>query len=76
MFSLRIVRLWNDFLEFFDKIVKEEGMEKVFNYYAFHPQLFPRLFGGAFHPVIHLGYGIEFQIPIIVSEGKRQIVNT
>lgn len=61
--------MWSDYVDFFDKLVKEEGMEKAINEYAFHPLIFPRLFERAFHPVIHLGYGVEFQIPMIVSEG-------
>lgn len=44
-------------------------MEKVFNNFAFHPKMFPRLFSGAFHPLIHLGYGVEFQIPAVLAEG-------
>ena len=31
--------------------------------------LFARVIGGAFHPLIHIGYGLEFDIPGIVAEG-------
>jgi len=31
-----------------------------------------RFVSGAFHPIIHFGYGIEFQLPIIVAEGLAE----
>jgi len=65
--------MWTDYLTFFDKIVALEGISKAIETYALHPSMFPRLFAGAFHPLIHLGYGVEFQIPIIVSEGLAQM---
>lgn len=62
--------MWTDYLTFFDNVIKEDGMQKVFETYTFHPEMFPRLFGGAFHPLIHVGYGVEFQLPIILAEGN------
>lgn len=34
--------------------------------------MFVRLYAGFLHPIIHLGYGIEFQQPAIVAEGLAQ----
>lgn len=64
-----MVSLWADYLDFFEKVIKEEGMQKSFEKYVFHPMMFTRLFAGAFHPIIHLGYALEFQIPLILAEG-------
>ena len=65
-----ISRLWTDYMNFFEDIVKKDGISKTFETYALHPKMFPRLFGGTFHPIIHVGYGIEFQIPMILAEGN------
>lgn len=70
MLTQYFISLWTDYLKFFDQVIKEDGMEKVFNTFAFHPRMFPKLFTGAFHPLIHLGYGVEFQIPAVLAEGR------
>jgi len=35
--------------------------------------MYLKLVGGAFHPVIHLGYGLEFGIPFVVAEALASI---
>jgi len=47
-------------------------MMKAIDTYVFHPLMISRLAAGEFHPFIHLGYGIEFQLPMIVSEALAQ----
>ena len=54
-------------------MIKEDGMGKVFNTFTFHPAMFPKLFTGAFHPLIHLEYGVEFQIPAVLAEGRSKV---
>jgi len=61
--------MWTDYFNFFEGIVKEQGITKAFETYAFHPEMISRVFGGVFHPIIHIGYGFEFHIPLIVAEG-------
>jgi hypothetical protein len=61
--------LWTDYLTFFDKMVKEKGIRTVINEYTLKKQMLPRLVSGAFHPLIQLGFGIEFDDPMIVAEG-------
>jgi hypothetical protein len=61
--------LYTDYLNFFDKIIKEDGLAATFEKYAFDPHMLPRLVSGALHPIIHVGYGIEFNEPIILAEG-------
>lgn len=39
---------------------------------AKHPQMLNRLFAGLVHPLIHIGYGIEFGILGQVAEGMYQ----
>jgi len=61
--------LFTDYLEFFEEEIHDKGMEKTFEEYALHKDMFLRLFSGVFHPIIHVGYGIEFQISLILAEG-------
>ena len=56
-------------MTFFEGVVKEKGIAETFRAYAFHPDLFHRLFSGELHPIIHIGYGFEFQISLILAEG-------
>jgi len=51
-------------------MINTNSMQQCFDIYAMHPQIFRRLFSGAFHPLIHAGYGVEFNIPLILSEGS------
>jgi hypothetical protein len=46
--------------------------------YVFSPKanegeaaMFPRLFSGLLHPLIHLGHGPEFGLPGLAAEGKH-----
>jgi hypothetical protein len=46
--------------------------------YAFSPEansgeaaMFPRLFSGLLHPLIHFGHGPEFALPGLAAEGKH-----
>lgn len=55
------------YLSFFDQILKEHGVGYCINTYL--PDLIHGLTCEALHPLIHIGYGIEFDIPIIVTEG-------
>jgi hypothetical protein len=61
--------MWTSYLDFFDVIVKEKGIQAAVEEYGFNEKMIPRLAAGALHPLIHLGFGIEFEDPIIVAEG-------
>ncbi|KAL5048447.1 hypothetical protein BDW71DRAFT_177695 [Aspergillus fruticulosus] len=68
-----------DFLEFFQREIDKKGVEAVLSEYLFKQfidenaeSMMARLFGGLVHPVIHLGFGIEFNQPAIIAEALAQ----
>ncbi|CAO2647435.1 Nn.00g083570.m01.CDS01 [Neocucurbitaria sp. VM-36] len=68
---------YHDFLVFFQKEFEAKGWQNVVNEYLFAgderaDDMLVRLFGGFLHPIIHLGFGIEFQQPAILAEGLAQ----
>lgn len=68
---------YSDFLKFFTLEIKSKGYEKVVNEYVFADDerastMFNRLFAGFLHPVIHLGFGVEFEQPAIIAEALAQ----
>jgi hypothetical protein len=64
--------MWTDYLDFFDVEVKLKGIQGVLEDYAFHPAIIPRLVSGALHPIIHLGFGVEFEDNMIIAEGLAE----
>lgn len=68
---------YGNFLSFFEKEVESKGWKAVVSEYCFsHTPLadamLAQLFEGLYHPIIHLGFGIEFEQPSIVAEGLAQ----
>ncbi|KAL4894512.1 hypothetical protein BDV59DRAFT_200854 [Aspergillus ambiguus] len=66
-----------NFLAFFQRQIDKRGVEDVLNQYLFSgttiaEQMFIRLFEGLLHPLIHLGFGIEFNQPAIIAEALAQ----
>ncbi|KAF9905556.1 hypothetical protein EC991_001586 [Linnemannia zychae] len=57
------------YLEFFRHEVPKLGRVEAIVKYAFDADVIGRTFSGAFHPLIHLGYGVDFGIDAIVAEG-------
>ncbi|KAE8377941.1 hypothetical protein BDV26DRAFT_292672 [Aspergillus bertholletiae] len=69
---------YRDFLIFFQHQISIYGYGPVVNRYVFSrtdlaEQMFTRLWASFLHPLIHLGYGIEFDQPAIVAEALAQI---
>ncbi|KAL4980873.1 hypothetical protein BDW66DRAFT_123393, partial [Aspergillus desertorum] len=65
------------FLEFFQCEIDKKGVETALNEYLFKQDeiaesMIARLFGGLLHPIIHLGFGIEFNQPAIIAEALAQ----
>ncbi len=70
-------------MDFFKAKIAEEGVSQVLETYVFarsaniidgapqnkQPLMLARLFDGAAHPMIHVGYGLEFGLPGMVVEG-------
>ncbi|KAG0352126.1 hypothetical protein BG005_008391 [Podila minutissima] len=64
------------YLEFFRQEVPKLGRVEAIVKYAFDTDVIGRTFSGAFHPLIHLGYGIDFGIDAIVAEGLAMMAVT
>nr|POF02472.1 questin oxidase [Quercus suber] len=72
--KMRQLDQYGNFLIFFEREIEVKGWTAVVNEYCFdHGELsqamLAQLFEGAYHPIIHLGFGIEFDQPCIVAEG-------
>ncbi|KAF1928300.1 uncharacterized protein M421DRAFT_420851 [Didymella exigua CBS 183.55] len=68
---------YHDFLVFFQKEIEKKTWQKVLNEYLFArneraDDLLARLYAGFLHPIIHIGFGVEFQQPAIIAEGLAQ----
>ena len=71
------VTQYTNYLIFFERLIEERGWKDVVNEYCFsHSKvadaILIRMFEGAFHPIIHLGFGIEFELTSIIAEGLAQ----
>jgi hypothetical protein len=70
-------KYYHDFLVFFQKEINAKGWENVLNEYLFANDdrandMLSRLYAGFLHPIIHLGFGIEFEQPAIMAEALAQ----
>ncbi len=68
---------YTNYLKFFERLIEERGWKDVVNEYCFsHSRvadaMLIRIFDGAFHSIIHLGLGIEFEQASIIAEGLAQ----
>ena len=68
---------YTNYLIFFERLIQERGYEDVVNQYCFsHTKvadaILTRMFDGAFHSIIHLGLGIEFEQSPIIAEALAQ----
>ena len=70
-------KYYHDFLKYFEDEISKKGWETVVNDELFKgderaDDLLARLFAGFLHPIIHLGFGIEFRQPAIIAEALAQ----
>lgn len=70
-------RYYHDFLIFFQEEIGRTGWQDVLNKYLFAgderaDDLLTRMFAGFLHPIINLGFGIEFHQPAIIAEALAQ----
>ncbi|KAF1998184.1 hypothetical protein P154DRAFT_547018 [Amniculicola lignicola CBS 123094] len=70
-------KYYHDFLVFFQSEIAKNGWENVLNEYVFKgddraDDMLVRMFAGFLHPIIHLGFGVEFQQPAIIAEALAQ----
>ncbi|KAG9236545.1 hypothetical protein BJ875DRAFT_371942 [Amylocarpus encephaloides] len=65
------------YLRFFQQQMEEKGWEKVLQDYIFAgderaDDLLGRMYAGFLHPIIHLGFGIEFNQPAMIAESLAE----
>ncbi|RDL40920.1 uncharacterized protein BP5553_00899 [Venustampulla echinocandica] len=70
-------KYYHPFLLFFQREMEDKGWENVLNEYLFAgneraDNMLGRMFAGFLHPIIHLGFGIEFNQPAIIAEALAQ----
>lgn len=75
--TLGQITQYHTFLEFFKREIAAKGWKEVLQEYVFArtkiaDAMLARMYEGAYHPIIHLGLGIEFQQPAIVAEALAQ----
>jgi hypothetical protein len=68
---------YHNFLVFFKEEINQNGWQEVLNEYIFKgderaDDMLVRMFGGILHPIIHLGFGVEFEQPAIIAEALAQ----
>ena len=68
---------YHDFLVFFEREINKKGYEAVINEYCLKGDerandMLVRMFMGFLHPIIHLGFGVEFKQPAIIAEALAQ----
>ncbi|KAG8821993.1 hypothetical protein FRC17_009692 [Serendipita sp. 399] len=67
---------YSGYLEFFESQILQNSMAHCLQKYVFSPEanepkveMFARFFSGLVHPMIHFGYGAEFELPGLAAEG-------
>ncbi|KAJ8109458.1 hypothetical protein OPT61_g7448 [Boeremia exigua] len=68
---------YHDFLVFFQREIEAKTWQGVLDEYLFvrddrADDLLARMYAGFLHPIIHTGFGVEFQQPAIIAEGLAQ----
>ena len=66
-----------NFLRFFEQQIDKKGWQAVVQEYVFSrspaaEKILPLMYDGAYHSIIHLGLGVEFNQPSIIAEALAQ----
>ncbi|CAK5283035.1 unnamed protein product [Mycena citricolor] len=71
------------YLVFFKEKIAKYGVTKTLEDYLMSPDanfngasMFGRLFGGALHPIIHIGFGVELGLDSLVAQGLAMCAGT
>ncbi|KIW18045.1 hypothetical protein PV08_02332 [Exophiala spinifera] len=70
-------RYFHDYEVFFRNEIEQKGWETVLNEHVFartehSERMLVHMFAGLLHPLIHLGFGVEFKQPAIIVEALAQ----
>jgi hypothetical protein len=81
--KLFVFRYYSAYAQFFSERVRERGISAVLDEFIFsrkanigtgansrQPMMLSRFLSGVLHPLIHTGYGAEFDLPGMVIEGN------
>ncbi|KAI7892228.1 uncharacterized protein EV154DRAFT_441653 [Mucor mucedo] len=60
---------YTSFLHFFQSEIEKNGHIDTIRRWVWTGDMLARTVGGAYHPLIHIGYSLEFDIPGIAAEG-------
>ena len=75
--KMTLVDEYPNYLSFFEEQIEAKGWEATVSEFCFSrtpiaDSMLAQLYEGVFHPMIHLGFGVEFRLPSIVAEGLAQ----
>ncbi|KAK9438010.1 HypA [Metarhizium brunneum] len=70
---------YTNVLAFFEEQIDQSNWKEVLHRYCFSrtrlaDTILARMYEGAYHPIIHLGLGVEFEQPSIIAEALAQAV--
>lgn len=70
-------KYYHDFLVYFQQEIDKKGWQRTLHEHVFAEtehadDMLVRMYAGFLHPIIHLGFGIEFQQPAIIAEALAQ----
>ncbi|OCL15442.1 hypothetical protein AOQ84DRAFT_419307 [Glonium stellatum] len=70
-------KYYQEFIAFFQSEISRKGVPDVVNEFVFKrdeaaDDMLLRMFSGFLHPILHLGFGLEFDQPCIVAESLAQ----
>ncbi|GAM43183.1 hypothetical protein TCE0_047f17782 [Talaromyces pinophilus] len=75
--NMYVKKEYNTFLHFFERRIAATGWRNVVHEFIFSrsqvaERMLSSMFDGLYHPIIHLGLGIEFNLPGLVAEALAQ----
>ncbi|KAF2860411.1 hypothetical protein K470DRAFT_258006 [Piedraia hortae CBS 480.64] len=73
--SLGVREYYHEFLIYFQKEIEQLGWQKAISKHVLEESennMLVRLYAGLVHPIIHLGFGVEFEQPAIVAEALAE----
>ncbi|KAI9306099.1 hypothetical protein BJ944DRAFT_287266 [Cunninghamella echinulata] len=60
---------YTSYLRFFEKEIAQHGIINTVRRFIWSGDMLSRALGGALHPIIHIGYSVEFSLPGQAAEG-------
>ncbi|KAI9256465.1 hypothetical protein BDA99DRAFT_516452 [Phascolomyces articulosus] len=66
---------YGDYLAFFDDQLEQLGMDKLLEQY-FYSSILQHSMGSQLQPLVHLAFGIEQRLPLVVTQGLAYLAST